>query len=280
MTITSDPVFIQSGAAQMRGTLICPANPSRTVIISGATGVAQGFYRKFATWLAETQDTACLTYDYRDFGASDMTGAKHSEILMSDWGIRDGQAAREWMKTRFPTLPLWVIGHSLGAVLVPFQDRLDQIDRLIAVSSGPAHVTHHPWPYQAVARSFWQGHGPLLVALFGYLPGRLSGFGADLPKGVYTQWRRWCLTKGFAQSDIGRTLPELNPKPYQGAFKLVTAADDVMIPAAQAHRMLALFPKAATAHLNLIPQENGLKKIGHLGAFSGRNKALWPQIIA
>ncbi len=281
MAITHQPVTLPSGPATLVGELtLPPAAPTRAILINGAIGVAHGYYRKFATWLTETQGAVCLTYDYRDFGASRTGPLRRSTTTMADWGVYDGQAARDWLVARFPNLSLWVIGHSLGGMLIPFQDRLDQIDRLIAVGSGPVHVSNHPWPYQALARSFWYGHGPLLTGLFGYLPGRISGLGADLPKGVYAQWRRWCTTPGFVQIDIGHALPPLNPQPLDAELKLITLADDVMIPATQAPRMLDLYPQAARSHVNIHPADHGLSKIGHFGAFSSRNKVIWPQIIA
>lgn len=281
MTVTHQPVTFPSGPATLVGELTLPsAPPTRAILINSAAGVSQGFYRKFVTWLAETLGAVCLTYDYRDFGASRAGPLRHSTTTMADWGIYDGQAARDWLTRRYPDLSLWVIGHSLGGMMIPFQNRLDKIERLIAVASGPVHVSNHPWPYQVLARSFWYGHGPMLASMFGYLPGRLSGLGADLPKGVYTQWRRWCTTPTFVEKDIGRALPPLNPTPLTADFKLLTLADDVMIPATQAPRMLDLYSHAARRHVNITPADHGLSKIGHFGAFSRRNKVIWPQIIA
>lgn len=281
MPSSTQPVTFPSGPTTLHGKLIRPEAPSqRAVLISGATGVPHTYYHKFAIWLAEEHGCVVLIYDYRDYGASATTHMRHASARMSDWGITDGEAARAWLMAECPDLPLWVIGHSLGAMMIRFQQDLDRIDRLIAIASGPVHVSDHPWPYQALARMFWFGHGPIFARLFGYLPGRYTGLGADLPRGVFEQWRSWCISRDFGASDIGTELPALTEVPFAGPMKHVTLADDVMIPANQAPKMRAIYPRAEYAHLNITPQEYGLSKIGHLGAFSSKNRAIWPQIIA
>ncbi len=147
-------VRIASDMATLAGTLFPPiGSPRAAVILHGATGVPARFYAHFARWLAATRDIACLTYDYRDFGASG--SARGSRATMTDWGIHDQQAARDWLRARLPQVPLWVIGHSLGGMMLPYQTGLDGIARVVTVASGAVHVADHPWPYRAFAHAFW-----------------------------------------------------------------------------------------------------------------------------
>src|SRR5690606_19925520 len=104
-------------------------------------------------------------------------------------------------------VPVWALGHSFGGLMLPFQPGARRLKRVIAVASGPVHLSDHPWPYRAAAAAFWYGPGPLAAALAGRLPGRAFGMGADIPAGVYWQWRRWCTTRGFWLADVGRELP-------------------------------------------------------------------------
>ncbi|WP_208354480.1 alpha/beta fold hydrolase [Pseudaestuariivita rosea] len=279
-TSFSEPVRIADTQAVLRGTLTMPnVTPHATIVLNGATGVPHRFYGAFAKWLADHHNIACLTYDYRDFGASVTGPMQQSRAIMADWGVTDQQVARDWLDQRFPDVPLWVIGHSLGGFLLPFQRRLDRIARVIAVASGPVHVSDHPWPYQAMARLFWYGHGPALTRMLGYLPGRFSGLGEDLPAGVYLQWRRWCTSRNFFRADFGRTLPQPRWAGVTAPVKLVALVDDPVTPPHCVWKLKEFYSGAPVETLSINPKAHGLGRVGHLRAFSRKNAALWDDLI-
>ncbi|MCB4456655.1 alpha/beta hydrolase family protein [Leisingera sp. McT4-56] len=269
-----------AGDAVLAGRLYHPAGPARAaVVLNGATGVPQGYYRHFARWLAAERQMACLTYDYRDFGASARMHPRRSQATMADWALADQPAARTEMQRRYAGVPLLVIGHSLGAMLMPLQDGLTDVARMIVVAGGLVHHHDHPWPYRALALAFWFGHVPPLVRALGYLPGRAVGFGADLPAGVYWQWRRWCTTPGSYLPETGSSLPQ--PK-WQGSgipVDLFAMADDDVVPPAAVWRLGDVFGGVPQRRVVLDPQEAGVRRIGHLGAFALANAALWPKLV-
>ena len=273
-----EEVRITFEGAEIAARLYSAPSPRAVALLNPATGVPQGYYRHFAAWLAETQGITCLTYDYRGFGASATGPVRDVGLRMSDWGIGDQQAARDWLAARAPDLPLWVIGHSLGGFMLGYQQGLGGIARVIAVASGPIHVRDHPWPYQAMARLFWYGLGPALVAATGYVPGRFSGIGADVPGPVFRQWKHWCTTRGFHRADT--SLPPWRGEALGVPLRTVALSDDEMIPPPVVARLGTLYPAAGQSHLVLDPGAFGLGKVGHLAAFARRNAALWPQIIA
>lgn len=274
-------ITFPAGGARLAGCLHRPQGmPKAAAVLHGATGVPQGFYQSFAAWLAAECGITCLTYDYRDFGASAAAPVRRSRATLADWGLADQAAALRALRDLVPEVPIWVIGHSLGGAMLPYQRDLEEIARVIVVGAGCVHVSDHPWPYQALARLFWHGHGPLLTGLMGYLPGRFTGFGSDLPRGVYWQWRRWCLNHGYHLADAGRTLPLPDLRAVTAPVKFVAVADDPMVPEAAVWRLMQFFPEAVKRQLVLRPSDHGLKAIGHLGAFSRRNSRLWPAIIA
>ena len=275
----TENIEITSGSATLSGTLYHPqAAPKAAVLLHGATAVPQRFYRHFAAWLA-SEGYACLTYDYQDFGASATGKPKHAKATMVDWGLHDQSAAQAALAARLPNVPLWVIGHSLGGFMVPFHKNASQIDRLITVASGTAYVSDHPWPYRAVATLFWHILGPVGIALLGYLPGRRLGIGHDLPAGVFWQWRRWCTSKTFYAADIGTCLPAFTKPAFTGPFKLIAISDDEMVPPKSVWKIMKYFPEAMKRQKVLRPEEFGLKRIGHIEAFSRKNAVLWPEII-
>ncbi|MCC6000723.1 MAG: alpha/beta hydrolase [Pararhodobacter sp.] len=267
-----------AGAARLQGTLftIPEMPPRRAILINPATGVPAGFYAPFAAWLTRAHQAAVLTWDYRDFGASGRPYG--SRATMTDWAVHDPCAARDWLRGQFPDLPLWVIGHSLGGMALPFQPRLDEIARAIVIAGGPVHLHDHPWPFRAQAWALWHVAGPLSTALLDHLPGRRLGLGNDLPVSVFHQWKRWCTRPGSLPEDPDLPAPE---RPgLTCPVKLVALDDDVMIPPASVWKLAQWMPAAQTSQTLLHPAEHGLRTVGHIAAFAPRNRVLWPLIMA
>ncbi|MEL6679985.1 MAG: alpha/beta fold hydrolase, partial [Pseudomonadota bacterium] len=231
---------------RLTGTFFAPESPERAVVIHAATGVPAAFYHPFATWLMESHGARVLTYDYRDFGASATGPAKASRATMADWGVDDQSAALDHLIAGAGELPVWSVGHSLGGFMVPFHARADRLERHIAIASGPAFHWHHPWRFVPQALALWFLIGPPATALLGYLPGRRIGLGADLPAGVYWQWRRWCTAREFYRLDFGRGLEPPDLSRLTARVDLVAISDDVMIPPRVVARLAEFFPEGAS----------------------------------
>lgn len=69
---------------------------------------------------------------------------------------------------------------------------MDRVARAITIGAGLTSVCNHRWRYRWKARVFRSPPVPALAGGSGYLPGRMMGIGADLPRGVRADWRRWC----------------------------------------------------------------------------------------
>ncbi|MEM8754002.1 MAG: hypothetical protein AAGF90_13570, partial [Pseudomonadota bacterium] len=213
--IAEIPTSIAAKGATLTGRWREPSGRAAAVaVVHPAAGVPQSYYAAFAGWLARERSVAVLTYDYRDFGASLARPIREAKATMGDWGAMDQAAALAAARRRAEAepggaAPLWAIGHSLGGMMTGFHPDAAAVDRLIAVASGPVHWRDHPASYMPQVFAFWAAAGPASTAALGYLPGRALGLGADLPRGVYWQWRRWCLTPGFWRVDeaAGRLPP-------------------------------------------------------------------------
>ncbi len=278
--IGPEPQAFYSGGHKLQGQLFLTQEPPRAVaVLNPATGVPQSYYASFAQWLADEHNITCLTYDYRDCGASARRHARESRATMVDWGVYDQQAARDHLSAMFPNRPLWVIGHSLGGLLLSFQQELDRIDRVITVASGPVHFSDHPFSYQFEVAAFWHLLRPF-AEILRYVPGRRLGYGFDLPLGVYRQWRRWCTSRGFFAADIGHRMPMPDWNGLQARMKVVAIKDDVMVPPAAVWRLMQYYPLARKKQLVVDPAAFGLAKIGHIGPFAKRNQAIWDALIA
>lgn len=270
--------FKAADGAELVGRLYRPEGRAfAAVVLNSATGVPQGFYAHFARWLAAERGMACLTYDYRGLGRSVAGPIRRHKADMIDWGIADQQAARRAMRREVPGTQLWVIGHSLGAMLLPHQTEMDDVARVIGVASGMVHYTDHPWPYRATALAFWFGVGPLATAVCGFMPAKRLGFGEDLPSGVYWQWRKWCTSREFYDADLGDRLPPPNWT-ASAPVRLIAFSDDDLIPPGCVRRLADVYGPAAKQDI-LDPADYGLASIGHLSAFSRRNRAIWPALL-
>ena len=272
--LEGDEVLFPSGTSILVGRKFQPAGtPRAVVLIHGATAVPQGFYRAFAEWLT-TQGLAAFTYDYRDFARSATAPVRQSKATILDWTLQDQPAAQAEVARQFPGTPLWIMGHSLGGLFVPWHPNAAIAERVITLASGLVHVSHHPWPYKAGALAFWYGPGAALTALLGYTPGKLLGLGARFPKGVYWQWRRFCTrTDYFRQAEFPTGQP-----PITAPTKIIAIADDDMVPPLSVWKLMELYPMAVKSQLTLRPAKG--RKIGHMGAFRRTNAHLWPSIIA
>ncbi|MEW9918322.1 hypothetical protein AB2B41_01795 [Marimonas sp. MJW-29] len=265
-------VFKTQDGATLVGQLYLPRGQARAaMVLNGATGVPQEYYRHFAEHAAQAHGLAVLTFDYRDMERSAMEPVRRSQARMSDWGIADQEAARAKMRGLFPDLPLWVMGHSLGGMTLPLQAGTEEIARVITVASGNVHHADHPWPYRALALMFWFGAGPLAATVLGYVPGRALGLGSDLPAPVYWQWRRWCTSRDTFGGEAGKSLPAVDWRGTRENVRMIAFADDDLIPPQCVQRHAANFGKSAEEVEVIDPEQFGLAGIGHIGAFARRS---------
>jgi len=279
MAALTERVTIQSNGASLSGTLFRPeGRHASAIVIHSAVGVPHNHYRHFATWAAG-RGHLCLTYDYRDFGASASVHPRRSSATMADWGVHDQAAALALIRAEAGGAPVRVIGHSLGGFMMPFHEEMAGVEKITTVASGPAYWCNHPWHYMPAVIAFWFAVGPPATALAGYLPGRAIGLGADLPAGVYWQWRRWCTSKAFYIRDVGTALPEPDFQRFAGPMKRIAIEDDVMIPPSAVAQLDRFYPAARIERMTLSPRAYGLSRIGHLGPFAERNTAVWETIL-
>jgi len=278
--VSGEDLDIPSDGAVLHGRVLRPkGTPRAALVLHGATGAPARYYRGFAEWAARERDLAVLTYDYRDFGASLRRPMRDSTATLADWGRLDQGAALAALARMYPDTPLWVLGHSVGGLWMGWHQTMGRVSRAITIGAGLTHVSDHPWRYQWKARAFWSPPVRALARVAGYLPGRLVGLGADLPRGVYEDWRRWCITRGWHLSDVGRTLPLPDPARVTARLRMIAVADDDLVPPEAVWRARALYPEAMKEQKVLRPGDFGLERIGHIPPFTRGNAVLWPAIL-
>lgn len=251
--------------------------PRRAVLVSSGTGFPQGFYDRFARHLA-ARGAMVLTYDFRGIGGSRPADLAAMAMDYTDWGRLDMPAALEALAERAPGLPLVHVGHSVGGHFVGFMPNHARIDRHAFVAVGSGYWGHHHRTYNPLELFFWFGYGPWSLMRHGYVKGGSLWRGADLARGVFETWRRWCLhPRYFADELAGPLQPHAFGEVSAPIRSWVFPDDPIATPRTGAE-MLALYPAAPSSLVVRSPADYGVRRIGHEGAFRRGLEPLWDEI--
>ncbi len=117
---------------------------------------------------------------------------------------------------------------------------------------------------------------PIATRLVGYFPGKRLRKVGDLPKGVITQWRRWCLAREYVVGAEGDRVREAYASVRTPILSL-SFADDEMMSARGVRSLHSLYTGAPVEYRRIAPQDIGVTEIGHFGFFRPQFEAtLWP----
>ena len=273
--------FIEaSDAVRIAARRFQPAlQPKAALVIAPAMGVSQGFYAAFARWLT-TQGYAAYTFDYRGTGASRPEGSLRGyRANISDWAQLDCAAVIEHVSAEQPGLPIFWVGHSVGAQILGLIPNHRRLTAMLSVAAGSGYHRLNAPPLRYYAPVLWHALAPLALRLAGYFPGRRLGLVGDLPYGVMVQWRKWCLSPAY----LGGESPEVRAR--LAHVKLPISAwsmrDDEMMTFAGTRALFALYTGAPVELVRMDPAAHGLRSIGHFGFFRAQSRdALWPLVTA
>ena len=253
--------------------------PRGAVLIAPATGFRHQVYFSFATWLSE-QGFAVLAFSNRGIGDS-RNGIPLAEISsdLVDWGTLDLPAALEKLVALAPGLPVSLVGHSAGAQLIGLMPNFAQIDRYVLIAASSGHFDNLKLKTKLAAKLLFHGWQPLSVAVKGYWPTKIIGFGEDLPAGVARQWRQWCRSPGYVENSFGEEIRQHHYADIKAPVLSLTATDDHIAVPANVEDFLRLLPNAQIKKHFLEPGSFGLKEIGHSDLLRSRCKTCWPHIL-
>jgi predicted alpha/beta hydrolase len=256
------------------------AAPRGAVLIGGAMGVRQDYYAPFAAWLAQ-QGYATLTFDYRGSGESLPSGGtlRGFEADLFAWA-RDTDTAIEALAEHAPGMPLYVIGHSLGAQLPGLLKQRDRIAGLLSVAAGSGYWRDNAPQLKRVVLYFWHVLVPVATALCGYFPGRRIGKVGDLPKGVVLQWRKWCMNPRYHVGAEGAPVRES----FEAArFPVVALSitDDELMTERGTRVLIDCYANAPRRIERIAPADVQARRIGHFGFFRDQFRfTLWQRSVA
>lgn len=249
------------------------AAPRAVVLVAPALGVPQRFYFDFADWLAGEGFTT-LTFDYRGVGHGAPRAMRGLRASLDDW-IRHDYAAALAEALRISDLkPLFVVGHSMGAQLLPLLPAAGAVRAMVAVAGGSGYWASFPAWTRPFILLLVHGVAPVATPLAGYFPGRRLRMIGDLPAGVMRQWRRWVMPRDYL---VG-VEPGAREAYARARFDLLslTFGDDRMMSERNVDALHAHLRGVRREAVRVTPAQAG-GPVGHLGFFRRRHRdTLWP----
>lgn len=247
------------------------------LIVAGATGVPQGFYKRFALYAA-AQGLEVWTLDYRGIGLSKPASLRGFTMNYLDWARLDLAALVTHVAARGDE-PIWMVGHSYGGHAFGLLPGKERIRRFATFATGAGW---HGWmpPMERLRVFFmWRVLGPLIVRTHGYLAWSLLGMGEDLPRNVFLQWRRWCQWPRYFFDDP--ELPHLADEfaEVEIPIRAINATDDKWAPPASRDAFMSAYQKAELQLHTIEPSKIGMSSIGHMGYFRPQAETLWKQTL-
>ncbi len=269
-----DVTLLAADGYRLAATLLIPRSSRRraAILINPAIASPRQFYRRFASYLA-ARGFVVLTYDYRGTGDSRPKSLKGFSTSIADWAARDVTGAISWVRSRYPHLPLGVVGHSFGGQAIGLAPNNQEIKSALLIAALAAYwkLMASPERYRVYAL---MKLGMPLTRVLGYAPTRRV-LGADLPEGVFRQWSSWVLNDRYFFND-----PNLsglgNFERYKGDLRALCIADDPWGTRPAVEMLCAEFKGTTPEILTVEPMSVGAGQIGHLGFFRPQHRdTLW-----
>jgi predicted alpha/beta hydrolase len=272
--------LLTSDAEALSGHLWLPysARQIGMVVINPATAVKASYYHRFAKFLRK-HGFAVLTYDYRGIGASRRRHPRASRATDKyAWGAYDCDAALQWAIGTFPNMPLNVVAHSIGGLMLGLAAHGRHVHRCLTVGAQYAY-----WPDYAADKRLsmwlrWHLVMPLLTSVLGYFPARRLGWHEDLPAGAAYEWafRPARLEESYRHLQRKGLDPLKHFPAMTGEILAIGLSDDPFGTPEALDRLLGYYTSARRTRIEIRPESIGENGIGHFAYFHDRfENTLW-----
>ena len=255
--------------------------PHSILLINSGTGIPRQFYRRYAQHAAE-RGFAAMTFDYRGIGGSAPKKLRGFKARYRDWGQQDIPGAIEFLTSKYPELPLYVLGHSTGGQQLGLAPNIDKVKASVFVTVSTGYWRGMPAPYKYMVLALMRAYVPVSTRIYGYAPSGKVGWGENLPTNVMREWVAWCKEYEYMAAYFDKDDPNgsgwrrsIDGKDFRKTyFDKITFPirgyyfeDDSISTRANVPPMLKLFDKTEVEERWYKPSDLGKKKIDHLGFF-------------
>lgn len=268
--------FTAEDGYSLTGTLYRPPYAKASLVMSSATGVPQGFYRRFAEY-ATAYGFQVLTFDYRGIGASAPKQLKGFRMSYLDWGKLDLSAAIDYL-TSFQ-LPIYMVGHSYGGQALGLTRNHNAIRMMYCYGTGAGWHGYMPFKEKMKVQVIWNIVFPPMAAFSGYLPWSKLKMGSDLPVDVYRQWRKWCKHPTYFFADPEQQHLIAQYAQVKTPIYAVAAMDDDWALPRSRQAFMQHYRNAPMQFVDIKASELGLKAIGHMGYFRKGSEPIWQSML-
>ncbi len=241
------------------------------VIVAGATGVPQGFYRRFAEFAGE-RGFETITFDYRGIGESKPNSLKGFRMNLLDWGKLDLATVVE--SESQDDVPLFLVGHSYGGHAFGLLPNHNKVSGFYVYGTGAGWHGYMPFSEKLKVLTMWNVVLPVVTWWKGYCAWKILGMGEDLPLNVFTQWRHWCRFPHYFFDD-----PQMDGiEKLYGSVKTpivaVNALDDLWALPPSRDAFVSYYANAPVTRVDLNPKALS-GTVGHMGYFRKSAEPLW-----
>jgi predicted alpha/beta hydrolase len=269
--------FTASDGYPLIGTLYTPEHGIKAnIVLCSATGVPQAFYRRFAEYATQF-GYQVLTFDYRGVAQSAPKQLKGFKMSYLDWGTLDLAAAIDFLAQ--DPIPLFMVGHSYGGQALGLAPNHAKVTAMYCFGTGAGWHGYMPFKEKMKVQVIWNIIFPPMVAVTGYLPWSKLNMGADLPIGVYQQWRKWCKNPTYFFADPEQHALIAQYAQVKTPIYAVSALDDDWALPNSRHAFMQHYRQAPMQFINISASDYGLKEIGHMGYFRKGAEKIWDEIL-
>jgi len=189
---------------------------------------------------------------------------------MDDWGGLDLSAALAEGKKAFPTLPLHLVAHSVGSLLVGAAEGADCLSKMVFFGPHTGYWRDYGSRWRWILYLIWHVLMPAATRTFGYFPGRLLHLGEDLPRQAALDWaarkQPQLVRTKLQQQRFGPLLSRFGKVRAQTLAMSIT--DDAFAPPEAGRRLLQLYPNLSLVeHEAITPRSVDAPRLGHFGFF-------------
>ena len=269
--------FSASDGYPLSGTLDTPEHGIKAnIVLASATGVPQAFYRRFAEYATQF-GYQVLTFDYSGVAQSAPKRLKGFKMSYLDWGTLDLAVAIDFLAQ--DPIPLFMVGHSYGGQALGLAPNHAKVTAMYCFGTGAGWHGYMPFKEKMKVQVIWNIIFPPMVAVTGYLPWSKLNMGADLPIGVYQQWRKWCKNPTYFFADPEQHALIAQYAQVKTPIYAVSALDDDWALPNSRHAFMQHYRQAPMQFINISASDYGLKEIGHMGYFRKGAEKIWDEIL-
>lgn len=271
-----DILITTSDNFPLKGLLFEPTEAIKgAILLNTGLGIPKEFYKNYAAYLAE-KGYACLVYDYRGINEVKTDKITAKTINLRNWGLIDMVDTLEFLKIKYPTTKLYLVGHSIGGQLAGLMKNHHLLERIIMISTTGGYWPLFNFPLNIFSAFMWYLHIPITANLIGYMPRSLTYRGVKIAKGVALEWAAFSRKKDYIAAFFNKTIPKNYYTEITQKIDNILFKDDQIATPRAVSSMMDYYTNATVREHWIDPKKHGLARIGHSGFFSKKlGKSFW-----